>query len=278
MRTAINPANAGMEGEVSVNLLTHQQWMKFEGAPSTSVLSVDMPLSLANESFGIGLNFFNDKYGFVQDFKAGLIFSYLKQIGAGRLSIGISPMFFNEKFNSQWKFPDQPENILPANSQASIIDFNAGIIYQVNNLNIGFSATHLLRPLLTFGGVDNYGSIKLVNHFYADIGYTLNIEKYGIELTPTIFAKSVGNNFQFELNFLALYNKKFWVGVSYRNKSAMSLQIGTYLKNIKVGASYDLPINNINRVSWGSFELYLGYSFSFVKSVEIQKYKNVKTL
>ena len=225
MRTAINPANAGMDGEVCINLLTHQQWIKFEGAPSTSILSIDMPLSLANESFGVGINFFNDKYGFVQDFKAGLTFSYIKQLGAGRLSFGLSPVFFNEKFSSEWKFPDQPETILPSNSEASTIDFNAGVIYEVNNLHLGFSGTHLLRPILNFGGTDNYGSLKLVNHFYADVGYTINIEKYGIDITPSLFAKTVGNNFQFELNFLALYNKKIWVGVSYRNKSAMSYNL-----------------------------------------------------
>lgn len=280
LKQMYNPAYAGFDGEVCANLLSHQQWKKFDGAPVTSVISLDAPIPLFNQSFGVGINLIDDRYGFVRDFRGSISISYIADLGAGRIAFGISPGIYSEKFNSQWKFPDQTESILPDNSRASVFDVNAGVFYELNNLYAGFSAFHLLRPNLIFSSAssDNSGSIALVNHFYFTTGYTLNLEKYGVELTPSLLAKSDGNNLQFDINILALYNKKFWVGVTYRNKSAMSFQTGTYIKNIKVGLAYDLPLNSINRVSYGTLEVYLGYSFSFIGKTNIEKYRNVKTL
>jgi len=281
MKEFYNPAYAGFEGDININLLSHQQWRKFTGAPVTTILSVDAPVSPLGIDGGVGLNIVDDRYGFVHDFRGNLALSYSFNIGTGKLSIGANPGIFSKKFEPQWKFPDQSETILNENINATIFDIGAGIYYSLNNLFVGFSSFHILRPTFYFAASDgtNGSSIFLVNHYYLMAGYNLKLANSVIDLTPSIFLKSDGNSIQSEINIYALYNKKIWLSVSYRNKDALVFFAGTsYFNNVKLGISYDLTLSYINRVSNGTIEAYVGYTFSFFKVANAQKYRNVKTL
>lgn len=282
MKTSFNPAYAGLEGEVCVNLLSHQQWRQFENAPFTTILSIDFPFKMMKQKFGGGITFVDDRYGFVRDFKGKANLSYIKDLGVGKLSIGVSPGVFNKKFEPTWLFPDQNEPILDANSNATIFDLGLGAFYLWNELFMGVSSSHLLRPNFYFqpeieGG--NSSSIFLVNHFYFVGGYNFKAANSAIDLTPSVLIKAVGGDMQFDINIFALYNKKFWASVTYRNKAAMAFMVGSsYFNNVRLGLSYDLSLNYMQRVSTGSFEAYFGYCFSFLKGGNARKYRNVKTL
>ena len=280
MKEYYNPAYAGYEDNININMLSHQQWQKFEGAPLTTVLSADAPLSLFGQSEGIGLNLMNDKYGFVNDFRANLSLAYIFNLGVNRLSIGINPGLFSKKFKPQWKFPDQQENILEQDKNAILFDFGIGAYYTFGNYYTGFSISHLFRPAFYYT-TDN-GTVSspfLTNHYFLMAGYTYQFSSAPIELTPSVFIKSDGNVFQEEINIFAQYNKKIWISVSYRNKDALVFFAGTsYFKDLKIGLSYDLTLSYLNRVTRGTFEAYLGYSFSFMRIPNAQTYRNVKTL
>ncbi len=282
MKAFFNPAYAGFEGEVCVNLLSHQQWKKFDNAPLTTILSIDAPFSLFSQNWGAGISFVDDRYGFVHDFRGNFSLSFQKDLGLGKISVGINPGIFNKKFDPSWKFPDQTESILEANSSATIFDIGAGVYYSINNLFVGFSSFHLLRPNFYFQSetsTDVSSSIFLVNHFYLLGGYNFKVANSSIDLTPSIFVKSDGNDLQYDINIFALYNKNFWASVTYRNKVAFAFMAGTsYFNNLKLGLSYDLSLTYINRVSSGTFEAYIGYCFSFIGAANAQKYRNVKTL
>lgn len=276
-----NPAYAGYEDQINFNLISHQQWRGFENAPFTTILSADAPLSLFGGTQGIGLNFLNDQYGFINDFRGNISLAYSFNLGVNKLSIGISPGFFSRKYNPQWKFPDQQENILTQNSNSTIFDIGIGIYYEFENYYISLSSTHLLRPAFYFPSTDGLTSSSpfLVNHFFLMTGYIYKLPNSPIELIPSMFIKSDGNEIQEEINILAQYNKKFWISVSYRNKDALVFLAGmSYFKNLKIGLSYDLTLSYLNRVSNGTFEAYIGYSFSLMKIPKAQSYRNVKTL
>ncbi len=283
MRHSFNPAYAGVEGEICANLLSHQQWKNFENAPFTTILSLDAPFNLLNQSWGVGINFVDDRYGFVRDFKANISLAYQRDIGTGKISFGLNPGIFNKKFQEPtWKFPDQDEPILQDNPKTTIFDFGAGVYYLWNDLFAGFSTFHVLRPNFYFEaeqGSGNSSSIFLVNHFYLLAGYNFTLSNSAIDLKPSVFVKSIGNDMQFDINIFALYNKKIWASVTYRNKAALAFMVGTsYFNNIKLGLSYDLALNQLTRVSAGTIEAYVGYCFSFISSANAQKYRNVKTL
>jgi len=276
-----NPAYAGYEDQINFNLLSHQQWRNFESAPVTTILSADAPLSLFGGTEGIGLNFMNDQYGFVNDFRGNLSLAYSFNIGVNKLSIGVSPGFFSKKYSPEWKFPDQQESILMSDKNSTIFDLGLGVYYSFENYYFSFSTSHLLRPAFYFPSTDGVTSSSpfLVNHYFLMMGYTYKLPNSPIELIPSIFIKSDGKEMQEEINILAQYNKKFWISVSYRNKDALAFFAGmSYFKNLKIGLSYDLTLSYLNRASNGTFEAYIGYSFSLLKIPKAQSYRNVKTL
>jgi type IX secretion system PorP/SprF family membrane protein len=281
MKSFYNPAVVGTQEEICANLIPHQQWKKFENAPFTTILSLDGPINLFGLDNGIGVNFVDDRYGFVRDFRANISLASNFDIGFGNLSIGVSPGIFSQKFNPEWKFPDQTESILTGEISATVFDMGLGLYYSVGDLFLGLSTFHLLRPKLNFipkGGGDA-SSVFLVNHFFLTTGYNFQIPNTAIELIPSVFVKTDLTSLQYDINIFALYNKKIWVSVTYRNKDALAFLVGTsYFNNIKLGLSYDVTLSYINRVSQGTLEAYVGYCFSFIKVDNAQSYRNVKTL
>ncbi len=276
-----NPAYTGLTNDINIHLLSHQQWRKFENAPFTNIMSIDVPLNLFNASEGIGLNMVDDRYGFVRDFRANLNIAYNFDLGLGVMSVGVNPGIFSKKFQPQWQFPDQTEQILTSDQSATIFDIGVGAYYIINNVFVGASSFHLLRPSFYFTATDNAtsSSIFLVNHFYLSGGYSFKTSGQALELTPSFLIKTDMVKMQFDINLMALYNKKVWAGVTYRNKDAVAFFIGTsYFFDLKLGFSYDLILSNINRVATNTLEAYIGYSFSFFKAENAQKYRNVKTL
>ena len=161
-----------------------------------------------------------------------------------------------------------------------VIDFNLGIFYVYNNLYSGFSVTHITAPNFIFvsqGGDEQ--RLGLVRHYYLTAGYNISSENSLFDLRPSILVKSDGVQMQFDVNMMLLYNKKIWAGVSYRNTESIVAILGTsYFKNINIGLSYDFIINSINRVSNGTFEVYMGYKCSLLRMEKPQHYHNVKTL
>ncbi|MBN2891139.1 MAG: PorP/SprF family type IX secretion system membrane protein [Bacteroidales bacterium] len=284
MKEFYNPAYAGYDGEICANFLSHQQWRGFENAPFTNMLTLDTDLpSLGIQSLdnaGIGINFVNDQYGFVTDFRGNISLSYNFDLPIGSLRIGLSPGAFSKKFEAQWKFPDQTETIMTDQTNVFVFDIGGGIYYSVSNLFVSFSSFHITRPSFYFE-VDNnsVGSIFLVNHYYLMAGYNLSLSNSALEITPSVFFKSDGREIQYDINIFALYNKKIWASVTYRNKDALAFFVGTsYFNNIRLGLSYDITLSYLNRVSNGTLEAYVGYCFSFIKPANAQKYRNVKTL
>ena len=81
---------------------------------------------------------------------------------------------------------------------------------------------------------------------------------------------------QYSINANVLYNKRFWGGITYRNRDAIILLAGVELKNgIKFGYAYDITTTKINR---GSHELMINYSFDFEIIKSPQRYKSVRFL
>jgi len=280
MKTFYNPSYTGYEGEICANFLSHQQWRNFENAPFTNILTIDAPVSPFGLDAGVGANFVDDRYGYVHDFKANLDLAFNYDFGFGPIRFGLSPGIFSKKYEPTWKFPDQPETILDQDKNVTVFDIEAGLFYTVHNLFVGISSFHLLTPAFKFESTSgNETKILTVNHYYLMAGYEFQTANSAFEVTPSVFLKSDGNSVQYDINIFALYNKKIWVSVSYRNKDALAFFVGTsYFNNIRLGLSYDVTLSYLNRVSNGTLEAYVGYNFSFFKPANAQKYRNVKTL
>jgi type IX secretion system PorP/SprF family membrane protein len=57
----INPAYAGSRDALAINLTYRKQWVGFDGAPTTSLMSVHSPIK--KRRIGMGLQLWSDRIG-----------------------------------------------------------------------------------------------------------------------------------------------------------------------------------------------------------------------
>jgi type IX secretion system PorP/SprF family membrane protein len=292
-----NPAYAGSYEFMSINAVYRNQWWGFEGGPQSQTLTVHTPI--ANNRIGLGLSLINDKIGpDVGTTTANLAYAYHIPIGkgGGKLSIALQGGITNYRANfnllgirelNDEAFTDMtPNKWLP--------NFGAGVYYYSKHFYVGASVPHVLNNDLR----SDAGTVKWAmqyRHYYFMAGGMVSISP-AIKFKPSLLIKNVGLfgefknsdvlNFvsaptEFDLDLSLLFYDMFWVGASTRGafetfnkKSSMDsadIWAAYYLKNgIRIGLSYDYNLTKIQKFAQGTFDVMLGYDFSY-------KEKNIVT-
>jgi len=278
---AVNPGYAGSHDAICLNAIHRQQWVGIEGAPVTSVFTVNSPFKLFGANHGFGLALMSDQLGFDQNVSVGLDYAYRLSLGPGKLGIGVSGIFLNKALKATWKIPGgSPENdpsIPKANESVMGFDMGFGVFYRAENVYLGISATHLLEPTL------NYDKAKypLKRHYYATAGVVFPLNNPAWEIAPSLMACTDVAASQMTASMNIMYNKKVWGGVGYRLNDAVIAMVGVDLFNgVKVGYAFDYTYTSLrNYVSaGGSHEVMVSYCFNLVKERVVKKYKSVRFL
>lgn len=291
-RLIYNPGYAGTSEAICANVLYRKQWVNFPGAPSTGLLSFDMPIGQL--PIAIGLNVMQDQIGFDKTFFGRLALSYNKRIGAGVLGIGVDGGVLQKQFNGTWITPDGnsfQDNSIPnyqANGQAASnpnlnklsYDLGFGVFYSIaNKMYVGLSSTHLTAQDLK---ASDSVKFALARHYYLVAGYTFNLGDGGIHgINPNIKVKSDAASTQLDINLTYIYDNRYWVGVSYRMQDAIAPMIGARLlpnRSLRVGYSYDVTTSKIKGYSAGTHEIMLGYCMNVKKKPKVTSYQNARFL
>jgi type IX secretion system PorP/SprF family membrane protein len=280
---SFNPGSSGVSGMVCATALNRQQWVGFKGAPSTTVFSVSAPVNLFGSKSGVGLNIQSDNTGFDKDIKISGIYSYILDLGQGKLGLGINLGMLNKTLSPSWYIPKSDAHtppsgdpLIPENKE-SYVAFDAGIgaYYQADRYYAGLSITHLNQPKIKF----SKGTPYVSRHYYFTAGYNLQLPSPSFELLPSIFAFSDGKVTQLSVNTILRYNKKVWGGVSYRAGDSVTGMLGLELFNgIRIGYAYDFPMTDIRKSTSGSHELMVNYCFDIGLGKSPMKYKSIRFL
>lgn len=273
-----NPGFAGMQGEICANIINRQQWVGFEGAPQTTALTINSPLNLFGINSGVGISIMDDRLGFEKNFSGSIDYAYIHSLSVGTLSFGVKLGIFNKAFDGTWETPEGgTDPVLPQEKDESLIfDMGFGAVYTLDNLYVGISATHLAQP--KFKLAKNQISY-LKRHYFLMAGYKLDLASSPIEILPNILVKYDGASPQFTINLNAVYNKKFWGGVTYRTTDALDINVGIELFNgIKIGYAYGLNLSKLIKTNGGSHEVMIGYCFNLGFGGTPQKYRSVRFL
>ena len=284
---SFNPGIAGTSGMICATALNRQQWLGFDGAPSTTVFHVTAPVSPFRISSGVGLMIVSDNIGFDKDINISAAYTYLMDIGMGKLGIGINLGIINKALDPTWSIPQgegftqaAEDPLIPVNKE-SVIAFDAGIgaYYKSDKYYGGLSITHINQPKVKFTK-DNSSAITYISrHYYLTGGYNVQLPNPSLELLPSFFAYSDGKVLQFNITSLVRYNKKVWGGVSYRAGDALAGIVGFELYNgIRIGYSYDFPLSDIRKNSSGSHEFMVNYCFDLSLGKSPMRYKSIRFL
>jgi type IX secretion system PorP/SprF family membrane protein len=280
---AFNPGYSGISGMLCATAVTRQQWVGFTGAPSTTVFNVSAPVSPFHIKSGVGLNVESDKLGFEKDILLSGSYSYLMDLGQGKLGLGFNVGMLNMTLSPNWQIPSGDAHT-PASGdplipevKESYVAFDAGLgaYYRTDRYYAALSVTHINEPKMKF----TKGTPYFSRHYYFTAGYTFQLPNPALELMPSVFAYSDGKILQLSLNTLVRYNKKIWGGVSYRAGDALIGIFGIELYNgIRIGYSYDFPLTDIRKSTSGSHEFMVNYCFDFGAGKSPMRYKSIRFL
>jgi type IX secretion system PorP/SprF family membrane protein len=278
-----NPGVAGTSGMICATALNRQQWIGFKGAPSTTVFNISAPVSLFSIKSGVGLLIESDNVGFDKDINLSASYSYLMDLGIGKLGIGLSLGMLNKTLTPTWEIPlgdahtpVSGDPLIPENKESFVaFDAGFGLYYKTEKYYASLSVTHINQPKIKFSKGEPYIS----RHYYLTGGYTLQLPDPSLELIHSVFAFSDGKVVQATITSLVRYNKKVWGGVSYRVGDALIGIVGFELFNgIRLGYSYDFTLSDIRKTSGGSHEFMVNYCFDLSLGKSPMKYKSIRFL
>lgn len=271
-----NPGYAGMGGKICATAIQRNQWMGMEGAPTTTGLTVHMPISPFGTQSGVGLIIENDLIGAEQNFRMRAAYSYHLPVSTGMLGLGLDLGMFNRNFkDEEWRTPDTgaaSDPSIPIGEDKNIMAFDMafGAFYRTEQFYAGFSTNHITKPKLKYDSDTKASEVKsnLTRHFFLTAGYNIPLSIPLLELKPSVFMKLEGSSksSQYDLNILAIYNQKFWGGFTYRFQDAIVAMVGTEIytgtdSGVRVGIAYDVTTSKLRKAGNNTFEFMISYCF-----------------
>lgn len=290
----VNPASAGMNDYLDVNLSFRQQWTGIDEAPRTYYLSatgalgkgekpehksLSIPISRPDLyspnvgsdakrklKHGLGGIAMVDEYGPFQRTIVNL--GYALHIPVGKTfyaSVGASLGWSGLQFdNSNIILEDQNDNtyndFVGRGDRTNMFDLNLGVMFYNENLFVGYGLYQILQNNVKLGGSNlNISEAQLADHHYIVAGYRIGVGE-NIGITPSTMIKNQGPApVSFDVNMKFDYQRKYWLGFSYRHEDAAVAMLGVTIADlIRVGYSYDYTLSELNDFSNGSHEIVLG--------------------
>lgn len=275
---AINPAYAGSRETFTNILLYRNQWMGWEGAPVTTILSSHAPL--VNEKIALGLMVSRDQIGVSDNYEIYTNYAYRFRILGGKMSLGLKAgVTINQNLFSQLETIQDDEAFSKGEDESVVLpNFGVGVYYY----NDYFFAGASVPSLLSYKESISSGSYIMQfdpNAFdiLATAGGLLSFAD-AFKLKPTaLIAYGMNNTLYWDVNANAILYEHLWVGGSYRSSNEWVMMLGFQLYDqIMLGLSYDfitgdLKANN-GDIANGTLEVMLRYEFTYKLHVTYPRY------
>ena len=278
----LNPAYAGSHVQLSTTLTYRDQWINFEGAPKTQMLSTHV--GLLDNKMGLGLVVANDQIGVHDEFSIYGSYAYkIKFPTGGILSMGLQAGLNNRTSN----FNLLNLNAINDPSFAGRVNrlnpnFGTGLYYYEKDFFVGFSVPFILSNRILQDAENAIMEITENRNYYLWGGVMLYLNRdESLKLKPSTLIRAQDGaplNFDFTLDFI-LYDV-ISIGSSYRNVEGIITYINLkILENLHLGYGYDWTQSDLNQFSNGTHEFMLNYRVRLRgvhKPVECPSYYSIK--
>ncbi|MGV3636128.1 MAG: type IX secretion system membrane protein PorP/SprF [Flavobacteriales bacterium] len=270
----INPAYAGSRDALTANLTYRHQWVGFDGAPVTQMVSVHSPLG--RKKLGLGLLVYNDRIGVSNGSGLFTNYAYRIRFRNGKLAFGVGAGF--TMLRSNWT----SLALQQSSDQAFAMDtrsafrpnFSTGAFYHTKTWFAGLSA-----PFLILHRYDTTADGWRLSESRGDLqpmltaGYVFQLAR-DIKLKPsTLIRYRTSSGLQADLSSNLILMEKFWVGASYRTGDAFIASLEVLpTPQWRVGYAYDLGLSQLAAHHLGSHEVMLQYEFGYRIRVKDPRY------
>lgn len=251
-----NPAFAGLQRGMDLNLGYRKQWSNLPGSPATQTITADYALT---PKAGVGLNFFNDRSGLFKRTRSVASYAYhlpLSDGGEQKLSFGLSLGFMSERISSENINGDSGDiTVQNYNQKDTYVDGDFGIAYTSNRLNL----QAVLPNMKALFKKDIYiNSIDRVV-FYTAASYKISLTDgpTGIGIEPKLVYHGVkgfdnvldaGANMTFAANKLNLFGM-------YQSSKSTTFGVGLNYGTIGFQGIYTTSTSAISNYTNGNFEI-----------------------
>lgn len=249
-----NPSFIGQSGYTEANINHRQQWVGIEGAPVTTNVNIQTPLS---ERLALGLVLYSDKLGLITTYETTAGLSYNVNLGpASRLSFGLTAGVGRNEI----EYVDNDPAYANALDKSFYFSGQFGVNFTMNRLTVGFALPQLMES--QFAQEENFEEIGLeaTRLTFSSVSYKFDLGQK-ITLEPIVFYQSDEKSID-QLGGLAAitYNNLFWVGGGYREEQGANGFLGFNINEfIKVGYAYEFaPAATSSELSNGTHEFQVG--------------------
>ncbi len=249
-----NPAAAGAGRDAYIQNQYRNQWTSYEtsqdgsGNLGTNIVGLSIPLNF--QHLGMGLILMNDKTpsGVGQQVMRLQLAYHLPLASGAQLSIGMGFGMQSKSFDGRvfrLRDANDPLAVELSGKQVSqsLPDFNAGLLYTTDALELGLGLAHLNRSAYDF----NSANVHLVNEL------AINLHAKGtMSLTDRFDVSPFAQLNYYQGAFLPqagakiIYQQQFWVGAGYRWDDATMFMTGVSLFNNRFDVAYALDLSVIN--------------------------------
>lgn len=246
-----NPAATGLFNKQFASVSGRRQWTGFPGAPQTISAVYDHKLSKINS--GIGINYYNDQLGLETNNKININYSYQIQFKKGGvLSTGLSVGVLQKTIDYSEFIFSIPDPLFPNNKVTdNMLNINLGAMYKTPRFLLGLSVTQLNES------ESKKMNFKNAKHIFLTCSYDISIGQ-NFDIKPGFYLKSDLTATQLDVNLITRYNKRYWVGLTYRMSDAIAVMAGIDIKGkYRLGYSFDYTTSSIKNYSSGSHEVVL---------------------
>lgn len=280
----LNPAVAGYGKNLNVKAGYRNQWVGFEGAPSTFYVSGEAALfqngrrsRRRNQPYhGAGGYIYKDITGPTS--RTGVLLSYAYHVPLNRtvylssgLFAGVQQYNFNaDKIQMADSSNDRDPVTSGGNQNSFLPDLSVGTYLHSDQFFVGVSLFQVLGNKI-FEFDNSKDASRLVRHLFVSGGYNFDINR-NVTVAPSVLVKYVDPApLQADINVKGIYNfsksrrrsaydDKVWVGASYRTQDALVALCGfQFMEQYELSYSYDITVSPIRHHSAGSHEIMVGF-------------------
>jgi len=260
----VNPAYSGSKDLLSVMAVVRNQWVSLPGAPDTRTLSGHSPIGTTN--MGLGFSLLSDdigpikQTGFYTDYSYRLYFNNNRILALG-LKAGVN--FYDAGLTDLTT--NDPNDPVFANdiNRKFLPNFGVGAFFYTNKYYFGLSVPKLIQNTINENGVTIQNTSKEKMHVFFMSGYVFDVNRI-LKFKPSILAKYVNNApASVDLSGTFVFYERLWLGTMFRIGDSLGGLLQLQVSNqIKIGYSYDLPVNKLGAYNNGTHEFMISYDFN----------------
>ncbi|TDD97972.1 PorP/SprF family type IX secretion system membrane protein [Flavobacterium cellulosilyticum] len=286
----LNPGFSGFMETTYTGIIHREQWPELDLKISTDYAFVNTWIESMNSGLGVSVlsqreninnyNFteVNANYAYKVRISDDWCFRPGIEIGYGIKSYGFQNLLLEDQINIR-SGNNNANSIDPFafNDKVNFFDYNAGMVFNTDDLWIGLSMKHLNRPNISFAG--DAGNVPLATFFSLSGGYEFLLAEYvDVLFFPYETKMFVTSNYmqqgrynRLDIGASILFEKMFFGATAVTNpaKNGMNNQLltsinlftGLQYENLRLGFSYDLNTTKIGKTG-GVYELSLTYQFN----------------